>query len=258
MSKVYNFNEWKLNEQDASQPTTDSPAEQVKFNAVVGGNKILYLLTINVDKETKKRYPGTIQILAGGKNFIVHRKEGSYSWPKNMPEFFEAMGNLNPKENDEMSAVGAWKKFVAKASESGVEVKATGDFAKYMNGEWVNNNQITTAYSKADPFFEVPAKDYTFNVRNINIIDADTKKKTGAKLGRQIMVEKDGKKASYLIKTIYGKSYPVLDKEGTAESLRPKNTEEIAKLEKVMDKNSMMDKSLWTELGAGIKAKVNA
>ena len=58
--------------------------------------------------------------------------------------------------------------------------------------------------------------------------------------------------------TVYSKSYPVLDKEGTSASLKPKNTEEIAKLETVMDRNSMMDKSLWTELGAGIKAKVSA
>lgn len=264
MSKIYNFNEWytKINEQNASEPTKGEKAEPIRFNTTVGGKKISYSVSINLDKETKKRYPGEIHILTEGENYRSHKSDGKYTWPKDMHGFRKTMGSMTPKSTDKMSVVGAWKKFIAIVRKAGYELNVAGDFGKFMNGEYVKTagnipGKIPTSYSQAEPFFTVDtASGYTFKVKKIKYIDVDTKKNTANELGRQIFCEKSGKKTTYLINTIYSRSFAALDRDKTSRMLKPMNPEQIAKLEKVMDKHTMDDTTVWKELGAGIKDKL--
>lgn len=268
MSKnILNYKDWGSKVFEQEQPTTDTASDRVKFNTTVGGTTVGFVLIVSVDKETKNRYPGSLQMFGGGKSFLASRQSGgSYNFPGEQSDFLETFGAIKPTAKDDMSVAGAWKKFVADVQEAGLEIKLLGNFNTYMNGEYVSGGKgyqlVTKYFTSRDHVNAVPDgySSYTFKFRPYDITNVDTKEKTGTNVARQVFVSNDkGANTSYLMKkTLYGKYFDVIDKKGTAfATLTPKNPEEVSKLGKVLQRDHLNADWFWEEVGKALKTELD-
>jgi hypothetical protein len=259
---IYNYANWSSKIFEQSSDSDKLNNENIQYSTQIGNRKIIFILNIKIDKETKKQVLSGLNIQLGKNIYFFRRSEidGDYKLPNEKEMIFiEDASSVKPEYENKESTVGAWNKFKKLASDKGIEIKLDQYLKDFMEGKPYRstNKSIQTRAQGNLKGIIAKSGNHTFEFAKYDLKNIDNGNIVKRLSQHVKVVDESGQKIGY---TILNSKMLNLDdvknsSEFTMETLKPKDEKDRAKLREIIG-DKINDPNFWKSLGEDLYNKL--